>query len=125
MKAKKARKSRPTAATKPTLAMITQYVVVSIAGLAGFTAYASGATMEGALARAVVVLLICTIIGYSLNIFLWLSAGEPNPSAASKQAAAAPSDAQVGTRLDLLAGEADERPANEAQAGSVASTAPR
>lgn len=115
---KKARKARQ-AAAKPTLATITQYVVVSVAGLAGFTAYASGATLEGALARAVVVLLICTIIGYSLNIFLWFSAGGPKP-AASEQAAAAPADAQVGTRLDLVAGEADEQPAGEARAGGAA-----
>jgi len=45
-KGKDARKAT-TLAAKPTLAGITQYVVVSLAGLAGFVAYTSGGLYGG------------------------------------------------------------------------------
>lgn len=87
------------------LAKVTQYVTVSLAGLAGFVAYSSGASMEGALARAVVVLLICTVIGYGLNLLLWLSEAEKKPSPTSGNLKGAGSEPQVGTKIDMMAGD--------------------
>ncbi len=93
-------------AAKPSLAKITQYVVVSMAGLAGFVAYTSGASMEGALARVVVVLLLCTVIGYALNIFLWLSTDEAkSASLSSGRGTSARAARTAGTKLDLITGD--------------------
>lgn len=103
-KGKDARKATKPAA-RPTLAKITQYVVVSLAGLAGFVAYTSGASMEGALARVVVVLLLCTVIGYALNIFLWLSTNEAKPTPSPGRETSAGPARTVGTKLDLVTGD--------------------
>ena len=50
------------------------YTVLSLAALAAITSYSSGASIEASFIRAVVVLLICTILGYALNIAMDLSA---------------------------------------------------
>jgi len=44
-----------------------------MSGMAGLMAYSAGATAEGALGRTVMVLFICTLVGYGLNIFLAIS----------------------------------------------------
>jgi hypothetical protein len=58
---------------KVNLSSFMYYTVLSLAALAGIMAYSAGASAEAALLRAVIVLLVCTILGYALNIALWLS----------------------------------------------------
>jgi len=120
-KGKDARKAT-TLAAKPTLAGITQYVVVSLAGLAGFVAYTSGASMEGALARVVVVLLLCTVIGYALNVFLWLSTNEAKPAPLPGKGTSADMARTVGTQLDLVTGDDEARDEGEKNAPKATGT---
>ncbi|MCC7353019.1 MAG: hypothetical protein IT330_04615 [Anaerolineae bacterium] len=119
-KAKDRRKAKQPAA-KPTLAKITQYVVVSFAGLAGFVAYTSGASMEGALTRVVVVVLLCTVIGYALNIFLWLSTSESRPATSPGKGTSKGSAKTVGTKLDLVTDDDKANTGGEDRAPKAAS----
>ena len=106
-------------AAKPTLAKITQYMVISLAGLAGFVAYNSGASMEGALTRVVVVILLCTVIGYGLNIFLWLSTHETKPLTSPARRTSAGAARTVGTKLDLVTSDDRDGKTGEAHAPKV------
>ena len=67
------KKTKPMQSGKVNLSSFMYYTVLSLAALAGVMAYSAGASAEAALLRAVVVLLVCTILGYALNIALWLS----------------------------------------------------
>jgi hypothetical protein len=71
---RKTRIARPVSDKKIKLDSFMFYTVLSLAALAAITSYSSGASIEAAFLRAVVVLLICTILGYALNIAMDLSA---------------------------------------------------
>lgn len=88
---------------RPTPANLTFYIVLLVSALAGLVAYNSGTSLEGSLMRAGLVLLACTVVGYLLNVVLWLAARAQGVAAPG---AATPSGAQTtGRRVNLLAGE--------------------
>jgi hypothetical protein len=66
--------ARPVSQQKVKLDSFMFYTVLSLAALAAVTSYSAGASIEASFLRAVVVLLICTILGYALNIAMDLSA---------------------------------------------------
>jgi hypothetical protein len=92
-----------------TMSTITRYGVVCLAGLAGFVAYSSGASLEGALARTVVVLFICTLVGYIINVYLMFTLKD---SRLTEEGTANPANAHLGTKLDLVADD-DRQPMPE------------
>jgi len=90
------------------------YTVLSLAALAAIMSYSAGATMEAAFLRAVVVLLICTILGYAMNIALDLSVkNQPMPTVldamgaeiAVSQPANAPARAAAAEGMGQATGE--------------------
>ena len=93
-------------------ANLTYYIVVLVAGLTGFMSYSSGASLESALTRVLVVLLACTIVGYIVNMVLWVSSSDRQAQESTVKATVESAPRQVGTRVDLVAGddEADPRP---------------
>jgi len=88
---------------QPTPANLTYYIVLLISVLAGLVAYNSGSGIEGSLMRAGLVLLACTVIGYLLNVVLWLASR--HQGLVPRETATSPSAQSVGTRLNLVAGE--------------------
>ena len=105
---KKQSKERRTSPQDPSPANLTYYIVVLIAGISGFMSYSSGASLEGALARVLVVLLACTIVGYFVNLVLWMSAPGRQAAGPAATAAGAPTAGSVGARVDLVAGDDEE-----------------
>jgi len=87
------------------VANLTYYVVLLIAGLTGFTAYSSGASLEGALGRVVVMLIACTILGYALNVVLLLSGDSVSALGTQGSGSTPAGSPDVGSRLDVAAGE--------------------
>jgi hypothetical protein len=85
--------------TNNTPANLTLSAVISVSTLAGLLAYNSGASLEGAIARVLVVLLVCTLLGYVLNVVIWL--GGPNKRSQDTYGTLPGQDPTVGTRLDL------------------------
>jgi hypothetical protein len=108
---KKRDKSHDASPKDPSPANLTYYIVVLVAGMTGFMAYSSGASLERSLTRVLVVLIACTILGYFINLVLWMSSpGRQGTAPAVTTAATSPSGA-VGKRVDLVAGDDEETPA--------------
>ena len=79
--ARRAQRIKPRRVSTPPnpLAQLTFYAVVTIAALVGSMSYSSGASIEGALGRAAMVLLVCTLAGYAINVVLILNDQSQRP----------------------------------------------
>jgi hypothetical protein len=87
-------------AEHPSPVILGFYIVVLITALVGVGAFSAGASVEGALLRAGVVLLLCTVIGYAVNVVLWMAANQTKVPAAADAPAVQP-----GQHLNVVAGE--------------------
>ena len=105
---KKHSKQRHTSPQESSSANLTYYIVVLIAGLAGFMSYSSGASLEGAMTRVLVVLIACTILGYFVNMVLWLSSPGRQATESAARAIGASEPGHVGTKVNLVAGDDEE-----------------
>jgi hypothetical protein len=87
--------------SQPTPSNLTYYIVTLISGVVGLLSYNAGASLEAALTRVVIVLLVCTILGYGVNVVLWLSFTRQPPVPAASAPAPRGQTGMVGSRIDL------------------------
>ena len=100
------RPRQPKRTTRPAPSSnLAYYVVVLLVGLTGLVSYSSGASLEGMLTRMLVVLLICTVVGYALNLLVWLTRSDTKPAPVTAETESASTGVRVGTRLNVVAGD--------------------
>ena len=91
--------------SQPAPSNLTYYIVTLISGVVGLLSYNAGTSLEGALTRVVIVLLVCTILGYGVNVVLWLSFSRQPPAQAASAPAPGGKVRAIGGRIDLETGD--------------------